>query len=66
MVREVRDFFEDNAIYNARSRLHIRAQKHGAGTMKQLVARGDTVYRLVPGAGCHKLVGVSAGQGGAL
>ena len=65
-IREVQDFLEDNAEYGARIRLFVRAQREGAGTMKRLVARGDRVYRLVPGAGCHKLVGLAGGEGGAL
>jgi len=34
--------------------------------MQKLIARGEAVYRLVPGAGRHKLEGVSAGDGGVL
>jgi uncharacterized protein (DUF58 family) len=65
-MREVLDYLDDSAIYKARNRLYHRAQRLGAGTMAKLVGRGDTVYRLVPGAGRHRLVGVSAGEGSAL
>jgi len=65
-VREVLDYLDQSAVYKARYRLFHRAQRLGSGTMKKLIARGETVYRLVPGAGRHKLEGISAGSGSVL
>jgi uncharacterized protein (DUF58 family) len=45
----------------ARARLRSLAREPGEATLRALVARGDTVSRLQPGANAQRLVGVSAG-----
>lgn len=47
----------------ARRRLRALARQNGDRVLKTLIGRGDTVYRLEPGAGRHRLVGVSGGRG---
>lgn len=49
----------------ARRRLRSVAKAQGNRTLAALVGRGDTVYRLEPGAAGHRLVGVAAGRIGA-
>ena len=48
----------------ARARLRAVARREGRRTLAALIARGDTVYRLEPGVGTHKLVGIVTGQAG--
>lgn len=48
----------------ARARLRAVAKQNGARTIAALVARGDAVYRLEPGVGAHRLVGLSSGNSG--
>jgi hypothetical protein len=48
---------------SARKRLRAVAMSEGRRVMAALAARGDTVYRLEPGAGSHRLVGMVAGAG---
>ena len=43
---------------SARRRLRAFAKIHGERTLELLRARGDTVYRLQPGVGTHRLVGM--------
>ncbi|MDP2316176.1 MAG: DUF58 domain-containing protein [Pseudomonadota bacterium] len=45
----------------ARRRLRAIAKVNGQRTMQALVARGDAVYRLEPGVGSHRLVGLAGG-----
>ncbi len=45
----------------ARARLRTYARIHGARTLAALLARGDAVYRLEPGLGTHRLVGLAGG-----
>lgn len=47
----------------ARARLRAIARQNGARVLKALIDRGDTVYKLEPGVGCHRLVGLSGGKG---
>jgi hypothetical protein len=47
----------------ARARLRALARQNGARVLKALIDRGDTVYKLEPGVGCHRLVGLSGGKG---
>lgn len=47
----------------ARARLRALAAREGKRTLGALIARGDTVYRLEPGVGTHRLVGVAGGSG---
>jgi uncharacterized protein (DUF58 family) len=49
------------ARLGARSRLQKLARAEGEATLRALIARGDTVYRLAPGANAHHLIGLSAG-----
>lgn len=60
-----RDFRRDNDAYNARFRLRGRVRRGAASVLAALVARGDSVYRLEPGPTRHRIVGISAGRGGA-
>lgn len=48
---------------DARARLRSMARANGDRTLQALLGRGDAVYRLEPGATCHRLVGLSAGKG---
>lgn len=48
----------------ARARLRAMARREGGRTLAALIARGDTVYRLEPGVGTHKLIGLVSGQAG--
>lgn len=48
---------------DARARVRSMARSHGDRTLQALLGRGDAVYRLEPGATCHRLVGLSAGKG---
>ncbi len=54
----------ERARYDARLRLRLRVRRGAQAVVGALVARGDTVYRLEPGALSHRLVGVSAGTNG--
>ena len=45
----------------ARRRLRAVARQNGGRILQALVARGDAVYRLEPGVGTHRLVGLSGG-----
>lgn len=47
----------------ARARLRAIARQNGIRVLKALIDRGDTVYKLEPGVGCHRLVGLSGGKG---
>lgn len=46
-------------VQTARSQLRARAQADGGKVLAGLLARGDRVYRLVPGAQGHTLVGMA-------
>jgi hypothetical protein len=46
-------------VQQARTRLCARAQEDGGKVLAGLVARGDRVYHLVPGAQGHMLVGIA-------
>lgn len=48
--------------YRARERLRTMVQRGQRSVLAALVARGDAVYRLEPGAMHHRIVGVSAGR----
>lgn len=61
LFAQLRIFSEQAARLAARRRLREIAQRDGARVYRQILARGDTVYRLETGQGTHKLVGVSAG-----
>ncbi len=45
----------------ARRRLREVARLNGGRILASLIARGDAVYRLEPGVGTHRLVGLSGG-----
>jgi uncharacterized protein (DUF58 family) len=45
----------------ARRRLREVAQRNGGRIIQALIARGDAVYRLEPGVGVNRLVGLSGG-----
>ncbi len=45
----------------ARRRLRAIAKRDGGRILQALIARGDAVYRLEPGVGTHRLVGLSGG-----
>lgn len=49
----------------ARRRLREVARVNGGRTLAAILARGDTVYRLEPGVGTHRLVGLAGGGLGA-
>jgi hypothetical protein len=50
-----------NKEVSARHRLRQVAFREGARTLETLKTRGDTVYRLDPGAIGHRLVGLVSG-----
>ncbi len=52
------------ARLGARARLRTVARVQGDRVMRALIDRGDTVYRLEPGAGAHRLVGIVSGGAG--
>jgi uncharacterized protein (DUF58 family) len=59
---QLRTFLYHSARLAARRRLRQVARINGGRTLQALLARGDTVYRLEPGVGTHRLVGL-AGSG---
>ena len=59
-----RHFRWERARYAARKRLRLRVRQGAHAVVAALVARGDAVYRLEPGAMAHRLVGVSSGEKG--
>jgi uncharacterized protein (DUF58 family) len=59
-----RSYVWERARYDARKRLRLRVRSGAQAVVAALVARGDAVYRLVPGPLAHRLVGVSAGSRG--
>ncbi len=59
---QLRIFRDQSNRLNARRRLREVAKRDGDRVFKALIARGDTVYRLQPGPGGHKLVGVATGS----
>ncbi|MBX7192475.1 MAG: DUF58 domain-containing protein [Sandaracinaceae bacterium] len=62
-----RSYWFESARYDARKRLRLRLRRGAQAVVGALVAHGDTVYRLEPGALAHRLVGVSVGaKGGTL
>ena len=63
LAAQFRHFQYHSSRLNARARLRQYAQMYGERVYKELVSRGDTVYRLEPGAAGHKLVGVVSGKG---
>lgn len=65
LAAQVRDVLHQAGRLGARQRLRVVARARGDTILKQLIARGDAVYRLEPGAGAHRLVGISGGARGA-
>ncbi len=61
LFAQLREFHEASGRLAARRRLRQIARAGGAQTLQLLVQRGDAVYKLVPGAKAHRLVGVSGG-----
>lgn len=61
LVRQVKDTVVLWRHHQARRRLRLVAFHEGLRTMALLQERGDTVYRLDPGAAGHRLVGLVAG-----
>ena len=59
---QLKIFREQAGRLAARKRLRAIATQDGARVYRQLLARGDTVYRLETGQGTHKLVGVTTGH----
>lgn len=62
LLAQFRALREHGARVSARARLRALAANVGDATFRQLVARGDAVYRIEPGVGTHRLVGVSGGR----
>jgi uncharacterized protein (DUF58 family) len=60
-VRQFTDLYRLNKEVSARHRLRQVAFREGARTLETLKTRGDTVYRLDPGAIGHRLVGLVSG-----
>jgi hypothetical protein len=60
LTRQVRDVWEAWRVHRARRRLRWAAWREGERAMGELLARGETVYRLEPGPQHHKLVGLQA------
>ncbi len=58
---QLRIFRDQAARLSARKRLREVARRDGQRVFRQILARGDTVYRLETGQGTHRLVGVVAG-----
>lgn len=58
---QLRHFRYHYGRLSARARLRQMAKLHGDRVYRELVTRGDTVYRLEPGPAHHRLVGVVAG-----
>lgn len=58
---QLRTFAFHSARLAARRRLRELAKRNGGRTLKALIARGDAVYRLEPGVGTHRLVGITGG-----
>lgn len=61
--QQLRLFSSMSQRLGARRRLRAIAKQNGARTMQILIGRGDAVYRLEPGAGTHRLVGLAGGRG---
>ncbi|MSQ01541.1 MAG: DUF58 domain-containing protein [Myxococcales bacterium] len=59
---QLKIFRAQAGLLAARKRLRAIATRDGARVYRQLLARGDTVYRLETGQGTHKLVGVTTGH----
>ncbi|MCK6505490.1 DUF58 domain-containing protein [Myxococcota bacterium] len=56
--------WQQYVLYQARRRLRLIARSRGDATLKALLSRDETVYRLEPGVGGgHRLVGLVAGGG---
>jgi uncharacterized protein (DUF58 family) len=65
-LRQLQDLWRLHRQVAARDRLRRLARIKGKATEAALLQRGDTVYRLEPGAaGTHRLVGLVAGKGAA-
>lgn len=62
---QIRGVFRERKLYSARQRLRALARGRGRSILSNLVARGDVVYRLEPGPHRHRIIGMSAGGGGA-
>jgi uncharacterized protein (DUF58 family) len=58
---QLRIFREQAGRLAARRRLRVLAKRDGERILAQILARGDTVYRLEMGQGTHRLVGLRAG-----
>lgn len=64
--RQLQDIWRLHRQVAARTRLRALARVRGKATEAALLQRGDTVYRLEPGAaGTHRLVGLVAGRAAA-
>jgi hypothetical protein len=64
LFAQAREVSEHYRRLSARARLRQLARTRGDAVYAALLARGDAVYRLQPGVGTHRLVGVSAGRSG--
>ncbi len=58
---QLRIFREQAGRLAARKRLRMVAKRDGERILAQILARGDTVYRLETGQGTHRLVGLRSG-----
>jgi uncharacterized protein (DUF58 family) len=59
---QLRIFREQAGRLAARRRLRLVAKRDGERILAQIMARGDTVYRLDTGQGTHRLVGLKTGS----
>jgi len=60
-LAQVQDGWRAYRAFEARRRLRFLARRRGDATLKALLSRDETVYRLEPGAAGHRLVGLVAG-----
>jgi uncharacterized protein (DUF58 family) len=64
LAAQFRSFRYHTKRLSARARLRTVARVYGDRIYRELVERGDTVYRLETGPASHSLIGVVAGKGG--